>query len=335
MSSRSINTLAVVGAGTMGPGIAATFARHGFETRLADIKVDVLDQARRAVAMVYSTLVQAGFITQDEADRGRHHLHYTADVPSALRDVDFVIEAIPERLDLKQAFFREAEEAVAEDVVLASNTSGIPITDLARAVRRPERLVGMHWSNPPHLIPVVEVVRGAHTGDEAVETTRQLAERIGMLPVLVRRDIPGFVENRILYAIMREALYLLEEGIASAKDIDTIVRWGIGYKLSVIGPLELLDVAGLDIYHSVASYLNADLNCRTDVSPLIRAKVERGELGLKTGRGIYAYSTEQLSELAQRRTRLLIAVRRALLSGAGSDGQECTGPKDHLGGDRG
>jgi 3-hydroxybutyryl-CoA dehydrogenase/5-formyl-3-hydroxy-2-methylpyridine 4-carboxylate dehydrogenase len=302
----------------MGPGIAATFARHGFETRLADIKADVLDQARRTVDVVYSTLVQAGFMTQDEADRGHHHLHYTADVPRALRGVDFVIEAIPERLDLKQAFFREAEEAVAEDVVLASNTSGIPITDLARAVRRPERVVGMHWSNPPHLIPVIEVVRGAQTGDEAVEITRQLAERIGMLPVLVRRDVPGFVENRILYAIMREALYLLEEGIASAEDIDTIVRWGLGYKLAVIGPLELLDVAGLDIYHSVASYLNPELSRRTDVSPLVREKVARGELGVKTGRGLFTYDAATLPDLTGRRLRRLVAVRRALASDGGS-----------------
>lgn len=307
-----VRVIAVVGAGTMGPGIAATFARHGLETRLADIKPEVLDQARQTVETVYRTLVQAGFIGEDDAHRGRHHLYYTADVPGALRGVDFVVEAIPERLDLKQAFFREAEQAVAEDVVLASNTSGIPITDLARAVRRPERMVGMHWSNPPHLIPVIEVVRGAHTGDEAVETTRQLVERIGMLPVLVQRDVPGFVENRILYAIMREALHLLEEGIARAEDIDTIVRWGVGYKLSVIGPLALLDVAGLDIYHSVATYLNPELSTRTDVSALVRDKVARGELGVKTGRGLFTYDADTLLDLTARRLRRLIAVRRAL-----------------------
>jgi len=135
-----------------------------------------------------------------------------------------------------------------------------------------------------------------------------------MIPVLVRRDVPGFVENRILYAIMREALHLLEEGIASAEDIDTITKWGIGYKLAVIGPLELLDVAGLDIYDSVASYLNADLSSRRDVSPLIRQKVEAGELGIKTGRGLFAYTPEQIPQLMQRRMKLLLASRRALSS---------------------
>ncbi len=321
MTGDEVRTVAVVGAGTMGPGIAAVFARHGFMTRLIDVKPEILERAKGTVETVYQALIDAGFLTEEGARAARERITYTLDQDEALLGADFVLEAIPERLELKQQFFAEAEQRVSDSTILASNTSGIPITRLGEAVRRPERVVGMHWSNPPHLIPVIEIIRGVHTSDETVEATRRVVERIDMIPVLVRRDVPGFVENRILYAILREALHLLEEGIASAEDIDTIVRWGIGYKLSVIGPLELLDVAGLDIYYSVASYLNADLNRRTDVSPLIRAKVERGELGLKTGRGLYSYSAEQLPALAQRRMRLLIAVRRALLSGEGSDGQ--------------
>jgi 3-hydroxybutyryl-CoA dehydrogenase/5-formyl-3-hydroxy-2-methylpyridine 4-carboxylate dehydrogenase len=170
----------------------------------------------------------------------------------------------------------------------------------------------MHWSNPPHLIPVIEIIRGERTGDSVVAATREVVERLGMLPVVVQRDVPGFVENRILYAIMREALHLLEEGIATPEDIDTITRWGIGYKLAVIGPLELLDVAGLDIYHSVASYLNADLSSRTDVSPLVRQKVAAGELGIKTGKGLFAYTAESIPPLMQRRMRLLLASRKTL-----------------------
>jgi 3-hydroxybutyryl-CoA dehydrogenase/5-formyl-3-hydroxy-2-methylpyridine 4-carboxylate dehydrogenase len=229
-----------------------------------------------------------------------------------VRGASFVVEAIPERLGLKQQFFAEAEREVSPETILASNTSGIPITKLGEAVARPERVIGMHWSNPPHLIPVVEVIRGERTSQATVDATRRIVERVGMIPVVVRRDVPGFVENRILYAIMREALHLLEEGIASAEDIDTITRWGIGYKLAVIGPLELLDVAGLDIYDSVASYLNADLSRRADVSPLIKRKVEAGELGIKTGRGLFEYTPDGIAALMQRRMRLLLASRRAL-----------------------
>ncbi|MDQ7859510.1 MAG: 3-hydroxyacyl-CoA dehydrogenase NAD-binding domain-containing protein [Armatimonadota bacterium] len=312
MNGDDVRTVALIGAGTMGPGMAAMFATHGFDVRLADIKPDVLERARGTVETVYATLQQGELLSADQVAAARPRLTFTSDPMDALAGVDFVVEAIPERADLKQQFFAEAERRIGPEAILASNTSGIPITELGRAVQRPERVVGMHWSNPPHLIPVIEVIRGERTGDAAVAATRRVVERLGMIPVVVRRDVPGFVENRILYAIMREALHLLEEGIASAEDIDTIVKWGIGYKLAVIGPLELLDVAGLDIYHSVASYLNADLSSRRDVSPLVRQKVEAGELGIKTGRGLFAYTPESIPPLMQRRMRLLLATRKAL-----------------------
>ena len=312
MTTDAVTTVAVVGAGTMGPGMSAVFASHGFDVRLADIKPDVLERAKATVEVVYKTLIGGGLLSAADADAGRGRLRYTTDVREAVRGAGFVVEAIPERLGLKQQFFAEAEREVSPEAILASNTSGIPITKLGEAVARPERVVGMHWSNPPHLIPVVEVIRGERTSQATVDATRRIVERVGMIPVVVRRDVPGFVENRILYAIMREALHLLEEGIASAEDIDTITRWGIGYKLAVIGPLELLDVAGLDIYDSVASYLNADLSRRADVSPLIKRKVEAGELGIKTGRGLFEYTPDGIAALMQRRMRLLLASRRAL-----------------------
>jgi len=312
MTTDAVTTVAVVGAGTMGPGMSAVFASHGFDVRLADIKPDVLERAKATVEVVYKTLIGGGLLSAADADAGRGRLRYTTDVREAVRGAGFVVEAIPERLGLKQQFFAEAEREVSPETILASNTSGIPITKLGEAVARPERVVGMHWSNPPHLIPVVEVIRGERTSQATVDATRRIVERVGMIPVVVRRDVPGFVENRILYAIMREALHLLEEGIASAEDIDTITRWGIGYKLAVIGPLELLDVAGLDIYDSVASYLNADLSRRADVSPLIKRKVEAGELGIKTGRGLFEYTPDGIAALMQRRMRLLLASRRAL-----------------------
>lgn len=314
MKGEDVRTVAVVGAGTMGPGMAAVFARCGFETRLTDIKPEMLERARGTVDTVYKVLMGAGFITEADAEVGRGRLSFTQDVGAAVRGADFVLESIPEHLELKQQVFRELEPHVSEDAILASNTSGLPITELGKACRSPRRVVGMHWSNPPHLIPVIEVIRGTETSQEVVDAVFRVVERLEMIPVLVRRDVPGFVENRILYAIMREALHLLEQGIASAEDIDTITKWGIGYKLAVIGPLELLDVAGLDIYHSVASYLNRDLSSRSDVSPLIKEKVERGELGIKTGRGLFEYTPEQIAQIMQRRMRLLLASRKALSS---------------------
>jgi 3-hydroxybutyryl-CoA dehydrogenase/5-formyl-3-hydroxy-2-methylpyridine 4-carboxylate dehydrogenase len=304
--------VAVVGAGTMGPGIAATIASHGFKVRLYDIQPESLERSRNTVDTIYETLLASGFLTQDQVAQGNEGLEFTLDLKEALEGVDFVIETIPEDMDVKQSFFRQAEQMVPEKTILASNTSGIPITKLAEACRHPGRVIGMHWSNPPHIIPVIEVIRGAKTEDATVAAIRELTERVQMIPVDVLRDVPGFVENRILYAIMREALHLLDQEVASAEDIDAIVKWGIGYKLSVIGPLELLDMAGLDIYHSVASYLNADLNASSEVSAIVRDKVAKGELGIKTGKGLFEYRSDEIPALMQRRMRLLLNAKRAL-----------------------
>lgn len=307
-----VRKVAVIGSGTMGPGMAATFARQGFETTLFDIKPEQLDKAKGAVDFVYTTLTNGGFMTAQEADAGRGRITYTDDLATALKGADFVVETVPERKEIKQQVYQEIEALVGDDVVIASNTSGIPISEIASITKRPGRVVGMHWSNPPHLIPVIEVIRGAETSDETAEATVAMVKAIGMVPAIVDKDIAGFVENRILYAIMREALHLLDEGVASAEAIDTITKWGIGYKLAVIGPLELLDVAGLDIYNSVASYLNADLNASAGISSTVTSKVAEGKLGMKTQGGLFDYTPEKIQQLQQQRGRKLVATRKAL-----------------------
>jgi 3-hydroxybutyryl-CoA dehydrogenase/5-formyl-3-hydroxy-2-methylpyridine 4-carboxylate dehydrogenase len=292
--------------------MAATFARNGFETALYDVQPEQLDKARGMVDFVYGTLTNGGFMSAADADAGRGRLRYTTDLAEALAGAGFVVETVPENKGIKQQVFIDLEEHVGDDTVLASNTSGIPISELAAVTRVPGRVVGMHWSNPPHLIPVIEVIRGEKTSDETAQTTVAVVEKIGMVPALVDKDVAGFVENRILYAIMREALHLLDEGVASAEAIDTIAKWGIGYKLAVIGPLELLDTAGLDIYTSVASYLNKDLNASPDVSPTVTSKVAEGKLGLKTQGGLFEYTPEQIQGLQATRGRKLVATRKAL-----------------------
>ena len=304
--------VAVIGSGTMGPGMAATFARQGFKTTLFDIKPEQLEKARAAVDFVYTTLTNGGFMTAAEADAGRGRLTFTDDLATALDGAGFVVETVPERKDIKQQVYQQIEALVGDDVIIASNTSGIPISDIAAVTKAPGRVVGMHWSNPPHLIPVIEVIRGAQTSDETANATVAMVEAIGMVPAIVDKDIAGFVENRILYAIMREALHLLDEGVASAEAIDTITKWGIGYKLAVIGPLELLDVAGLDIYNSVASYLNADLNASSEISSTVTSKVAEGKLGMKTQGGLFEYTPEKIQQLQQQRGRKLVATRKAL-----------------------
>jgi len=314
MTVKNINKVAVVGAGTMGPGMAATFARHGYSTILSDINAEQIEKAKGTIDFVFKTLLGGGFVTEADVEAARGRLTLTGDQTAAVSDADFVVETVPERLEIKRSVFEQLSEQAREDAVLASNTSGIPITTLQEGLKNPGRVIGMHWSNPPHLIPVIEVIKGSQTDQATVDTTVAVVESLEMVPGIVAKDVPGFVENRILYAIMREALHLLDEGVASAEDIDKITKWGIGYKLAVIGPLELLDVAGLDIYTAVASYLNKDLSNNTGISSTVTSKVEEGKLGLKTQGGLFEYTPEQIQELAQKRGRLLVASKKALTS---------------------
>jgi 3-hydroxyacyl-CoA dehydrogenase len=301
-----VKRAAVIGTGTMGPGMGAVLARAGIETALYDVSEEALERAKAGAELA------AGVLERLEAPKEEGgELRFESELEAALDGAQFVLEAVPEKLELKHEVFPQFEAAVGPDTILASNTSGIPITQIASVCERPERVVGMHWSNPPHLIPMIEVIPGEQTSQETVDATSELVRRFGYHPV-VEKEVAGFVENRILYAILRECLHLVDEGIIDPEGLDLNVRWGIGYKLAVIGPMELLDMAGLDIYNAVGSYLNQDLSTSGEVSSTIRGLIEQGRLGMKTGGGIYDYTPEQIEQLRGQRAGKLVAVRKAL-----------------------
>jgi 3-hydroxyacyl-CoA dehydrogenase len=302
----AVRRAAVIGTGTMGPGMGAVLARAGIETALYDVSAEALERARAASELAAGVLDRLDAVKEDGGS-----LRFETELEAALDGSDLVLEAVPERLELKQEVFPQFEDVVAPEAVLASNTSGIPITKIANVCRHPERVVGLHWSNPPHLIPMIEVIPGEQTSQETVDAASALVRRIGYHPV-VEKEVAGFVENRILYAILRECLDLVDRGIIDPEGLDLNVRWGIGYKLAVIGPMELLDMAGLDIYNAVGSYLNPDLSTSGDVSSTIRDLIDKGRLGMKTGGGIYDYTPEQIDELRAKRAAKLVAVRKAL-----------------------
>jgi 3-hydroxybutyryl-CoA dehydrogenase/5-formyl-3-hydroxy-2-methylpyridine 4-carboxylate dehydrogenase len=299
---------AVIGLGTMGPGMAATLARGGIDVRCQDVSAEQLQRAANDLETALQVLERIG----GPAAERRGTVGFDADLAAAVRDADLVIEAVPERLALKQQVFAELDRVAPARAILASNTSGIPITKLQEAVARKDRVVGMHWSNPPHVIPVIEVIAGNHTSAATVDATRQIVTGLGLLPVVVRKDVPGFVQNRVLYAIMRECVSLVEKGVISPDELDTCVKWGIGFKLAVIGPMELLDVAGLDIYEAVAGYLNADLDNAAGVPSFITTRTRERQLGMKTGRGIYEYTPERIQALRAARAAKLVATRKTL-----------------------
>jgi 5-formyl-3-hydroxy-2-methylpyridine 4-carboxylic acid 5-dehydrogenase len=303
-----MTTAAVIGLGTMGPGIAATMARGGIAVRATDTRPEAVERARADLLPIAGVLDRLGMPTLGDATS----VTFYGTIAEAVEGADLVLENVPEKLELKLEVFRQLDGLAGPDCILASDTSGIPITKLQAAMSRPERVVGMHWSNPPHLIPMIEVITGERTSEATAQWMVDFIKGLGLLPVRVAKDVPGFVENRILYAIMREAVDLVERGVIEPEALDTCVSWGIGYKLAVIGPMALLDMAGLDIYQAVASYLNADLSTRSDVSPAIGERTCRGELGIKSGKGMYDYRDTDLGALRAARAKAFVAVRRAI-----------------------
>ncbi len=299
--------VAVMGTGTMGPGMGAVLARAGMTVTMYDTSAEALERAKAGYALAWGVLdrletpvVAGGSVS------------YESSVADALRGAEFVIEAIPENLELKKKVYAEYEQHIGADVIIASNTSGIPATKIAADLKHPERVVVMHWSNPPHLIPMIEVVPGERTSQAAVDATIAVIEDVGYYPCLLKKEVPGFVENRVLYAIMRECLALVDEGVVGREELDLNVKWGIGYKLAVIPPMQLLDMAGMDIYTAVASYLNQDLSNEAGVSRTIGDLVAQGRLGMKTKGGLFDYTDEQIAQLRAERGAALVRVRKAI-----------------------
>lgn len=293
--------IAIVGAGSMGSGLAALFARQGFAVAL----IDPVDGAlARADAAIARQLAAAG-VTDAAAVRAR--ITPSAAL-SASADADLVIEAAPERLDLKQRLFAELDALCVPRTVFATNTSGLSINAIAQAVSRRDRFVGAHFFTPADVIPLVEVIRGDDTSDATIGFVMTVLRAAAKRPVLVQRDIPGFIANRIQHALAREAISLLEQGVASAADIDEVVRWSLGIRLALTGPLEQRDLNGIDVHHAIASYLYADLENRTTPAPLMTAMVERGDIGAKSGQGFYGWPTERRDRVQADKARDLAAL---------------------------
>lgn len=305
----SLPTIAtVIGSGTMGPGIAATLARAGATVRLYDISADAITRAEAAYDMVRGVLEAV-----DSPSAPGGSVTFGTDLDAALADTELIIEAVPEKLELKRSVLADLEARIGDDVIIATNTSGIPISTMAESMTVPARLIGMHWSNPPHLIPMIEVIPGNATALEHVDRLIEIVKAFNYVPVL-EKEIPGFVENRVLYAILRECMALLEEGIVTPEGLDACVKWGIGYKLSVVGPTRLLDMAGLDIYQAVSSYLNKDLDNSTDTPQFITDKIAAGQLGFKSNGGMYEYGEGDVDAKRKEIITGLIAARKTLAS---------------------
>lgn len=283
----AIKTVGVVGAGTMGSGIANLIASSGFQVFLHDVDTKFLENGLARIEKFMNKSVEKGKITESEKAEVIERIHTTTNLED-LQEVDFVIEAVVEDLDVKKEVFTKLDQILPEDVIIATNTSSMSITVLAETTKRPEKVAGMHFFNPAQIMKLVEVVRGLKTSDETVSKIQSFARELGKEPIEVKKDVPGFIVNRIMIPQFIEAIRLLEEGVATAEDIDKAVTLGLNYPM---GPFTLQDYAGVDIGYYVMEYMKNELNDNRYAPPLLLKQLVRaGRLGKKTGAGFYDYN---------------------------------------------
>jgi 3-hydroxybutyryl-CoA dehydrogenase len=294
-----IKNVTILGAGMMGPGLAQIFAVKGYNTTIWARRPEVLPEAVKTVRANLELMAKNGIGRQEDIEPAIKRIKTTSDFEEAVSNADFVEEAIGEDLTLKQDFFQRLDTLCHEKAILATNTSVISPTEIAEKSKRRERIVGTHFWNPPHLIPLVEVVRARETSEETMGKTMALMKAVGKKPVWVKKDVPGFLANRLQHALWREAISIVQNGIADPAEVDEAVKNSFGLRLPVLGPMENADLAGLDLTLAIHNYVLKHIEDSHGPSPILKEKVAKGDLGLKTGRGFQEWPPERATGLRQ------------------------------------
>jgi 3-hydroxybutyryl-CoA dehydrogenase len=306
MELNHINKVVIIGAGIMGVGIAQNLAQAGFKVKLVDMKQSILDSALDQIGANLALFQEFNLL---EEDQHQILLRINAVPAESLKQIigddDYIVEAVPELLESKREILEQLEK-YSSRAVIASNTSSFTIDELTGKMKNPERVVGVHYFNPAHIIPVVEIRRGKKNGEQTVQVARELMIKAGKIPVMVKKTLPGFIVNRLTGALEREIDYLLDEGVVSPEDLDSAVKGSIGFRMACLGPQETEDMIGLDTSMLVSSRVFPGLSNASGPSPQLTAKVKAGDLGIKAGRGWYDYSGKSREQALEENNRKLL-----------------------------
>ncbi len=313
MGAKDINNVVIIGAGLMGSGIGLIFASKGYNVTLYDKQESALDKAIDSIRDNLNLMAKNGIGSLEETEKAIKNITTTNDINKAVSNAEIVIESVYENMELKQNIFYELDSLCPKDTILASNTSVMSITEIAQKCKLKERILGTHFWNPPFLIPLVEVVKTEDTSEEVMDITMELLKLVGKRPVRVNKDVPGFLANRLQHALWREAISIVENGIADAKTVDESIKYGFGLRLPILGPLENVDMVGTDLTLAIHDYIFKDLDNSTEASPILKEKVNNGELGFKTGSGFQKWSNEDIEKSKTRLLEYLLEVNKKLL----------------------
>lgn len=304
----TIKNITIFGPGMMGSGIAQVFASCEDLNVTIFIKEDIEYECIDKIKSNLQVMKEKGIISEEATKDILNRITLTEDMETAVKEADFVIECIPEIMELKQNLFMNLESLCREDTIFATNTSVMSITEISAKAKYKSRIVGAHFWNPPYLIPLVEIIKSDYTSNEVMDKTMELLRKVNKHPIRVNKDVPGFVANRLQHALWREAISIVEKGIADASTVDEAVKFSFGLRLPKLGPMENADMVGTDLTLSIHSYILKHLENSTEPSPLLKEKVEKGELGFKSGKGFQDWNKEEAEESNQGLREYLLKV---------------------------